>query len=62
MQPVEMKLTHNLYTWQHILTNLPEKYSNPQSSLIEQILGMVDESRSLMENLRKDRKIGLGMS
>jgi len=29
----------------------------------EQILGMVDESRSLVENLRKkDRKIGLGMS
>ena len=27
----------------------------------EQILGMVDESRSLMENLRK-RQIGLGMS
>ena len=28
----------------------------------EQILGMVDESRSLMENLRKRQKIGLGMS
>ena len=32
----------------------------------EQILRMVDESRSLMQNLRKrqkkDRKIGLGMS